>query len=320
MNEVHAAEALSREEIVAAVREVGRGSHSARALSRASACRVFGAMLDGTVPDLALGALLLAWRIKGESTEELAGFLDAVAARMVPVPKPRARPLVVIPTYNGARHLPNLVPLLAGLLARAGCAVLMHGLATQSGRVTTAEVLAQMGLVASPDVDAASRALDAGGLAFVSTASLSPGLAQLLALREAMGVRNSAHTVAKMLSIDSAALRLVSVTHPEYIAAMQAFYAAHPFPVLLMRGCEGEAVAHARRAQRIDWLHEGRIETVVEAAEGTLAMTPALPPAIDAVTTARWIEAALAGDAPVPPAIAAQAVAIGRIVGCEVNP
>jgi anthranilate phosphoribosyltransferase len=177
-----------------------------------------------------------------------------------------------------------------------------------------------MGVAESPDAAAASRALDEGGLAFVSTASLSPGLARLLVLRESMGVRNSAHTLAKMLPIGSAALRLVSVTHPEYIAAMQAFYAAHPFPVLLMRGCEGEAVAHARRAQRIDWLHEGRIETVVEAAEGTLAMTPALPPAIDAVTTARWIEAALAGDAPVPPAIAAQAVAIGRIVGCEVNP
>jgi anthranilate phosphoribosyltransferase len=41
----------------------------------------------------------------------------------------------VLPSYNGARKLPVLTPLLALLLAREGLPVLIHGTATESSRV-----------------------------------------------------------------------------------------------------------------------------------------------------------------------------------------
>ena len=59
-------------------------------------------------------------RIKGETPEEMAGFLDATYARLNRVPAGDS-PLVVLPSYNGARKLPVLTPLLALLLAREGC-------------------------------------------------------------------------------------------------------------------------------------------------------------------------------------------------------
>jgi anthranilate phosphoribosyltransferase len=307
-------ETLTPAEITAVLKEIGRGPHSAKPIPRESARHVFGAMLDGGVPDLALGAMLLAWRIKGESVDELAGFLDAVTERNVPVTAPADRPLVVIPSYNGARHLPNLVPLLAKRVAEAGCAVLVHGVTDDPKRVTTRAVFEALGVAPAQDAAAITRDLAATGLAFVPIDVLCPGLARLLALRWKLGVRNSAHTVAKMLALPNAALRLVSVTHPEYLQAMHAFHAAHPANVLLFRGTEGEAIAHARRPQRMEWLHDGVAETVIEAVEGTITSLPALPEAIDAATTARWIEDALAGAVPVPPAITAQVDAIRRIV------
>jgi anthranilate phosphoribosyltransferase len=48
---------------------------------------------------------------------------------------------VIIPSYNGARKLPLLTPLLALLLAREGLPVLIHGTATESGRIFVQEVL-----------------------------------------------------------------------------------------------------------------------------------------------------------------------------------
>src|SRR4051812_25308050 len=97
------------------IKEIGRGRDNARALSRDDAALVWGAVLDGRVEDLALGAILLAMRIKGEAPEEIAGFLDATHARglRMPVPQDAAgRPSipVVIPSYNGARNMPNLTP------------------------------------------------------------------------------------------------------------------------------------------------------------------------------------------------------------------
>ncbi|RZL30769.1 MAG: DNA-binding protein YbiB, partial [Rubrivivax sp.] len=63
------------------IKEVGRGTRGARDLTREQAERLFGAMLDGQVPDMELGALLIAMRIKGESSDEVAGFLAAMQAR-----------------------------------------------------------------------------------------------------------------------------------------------------------------------------------------------------------------------------------------------
>lgn len=129
------------------IKEIGRGKDGARALNRAQATDLFGQVLDGTVTDLEIGAFCLAMRIKGETAEEMAGFLDATAARLQHLPA-SDRPTVVIPSYNGARKLPLLTPLLALLLAREGLPVLIHGTATESTRVFTSEVLAALGIPA----------------------------------------------------------------------------------------------------------------------------------------------------------------------------
>jgi anthranilate phosphoribosyltransferase len=99
------------------------------------------------VTDLEIGGFCLAMRIKGETPEEMAGFLDAAHARLNLLPA-SDKPLVVLPSYNGARKLPVLTPLLALLLARRGLPVLIHGTATESTRVLAADVLSALGMAA----------------------------------------------------------------------------------------------------------------------------------------------------------------------------
>ena len=111
------------------IKEIGRGAEGAKDLTREEARQLYGAMLDGGVPDLELGAILIALRMKGETNDEMAGFLAAAQERLqaLHVPAGRIRP-VVIPSYNGARKGANLTPLLALLLQRFGVPVLVHGL------------------------------------------------------------------------------------------------------------------------------------------------------------------------------------------------
>ena len=101
------------------LKEIGRGKDGARALSRAQAADLMGQVLDGQVDPLALGAFCAAMRIKGETPEEMAGFLDATEARLHKLPNAGV-PTVVLPSYNGARKLPVLTPLLGLLLAQRG--------------------------------------------------------------------------------------------------------------------------------------------------------------------------------------------------------
>src|SRR4051812_11890115 len=90
------------------LKEIARGQHGARNLTREQARELFAAVFDGEVADVALGAVLAALRIKNETPDELAGMMDALAAHVhaIRFPARRALPLV-IPTYNGARKLPN---------------------------------------------------------------------------------------------------------------------------------------------------------------------------------------------------------------------
>ena len=122
------------------IKQVGRGARGARDLPESDAEELFGAMLDGEVPEMELGALWIAYRIKGESLGELRGFCTAVAKRIARIDVPDGPMPVILPSYNGARRLPNMTPLLAMLLAREGIPVLMHGVADSYGRVTTISI------------------------------------------------------------------------------------------------------------------------------------------------------------------------------------
>ena len=285
------------------IKDIGRGRDGARALNRLQAADLMGQVLDGHVTDLELGAFCLAMRIKGETSEEMAGFLDATNARLQPI-EASGNHVVVLPSYNGARKLPVLTPLLAHLLARAGLAVVLHGTATESTRTTSQEVMSAMGIHTLTQV----RTVQAGDVLFAPTELLCPGLKRLLDVRRVVGLRNSAHSMVKLMNPTTSgdALLVSSFTHPEYARSMAATFELTGARALLLRGTEGEVVADARRTPHMDAFVRGTRTPLVEAQTGSLIKLPELPTDIDAITTARYTQAVLSGELPVPAPLAAQ--------------
>jgi anthranilate phosphoribosyltransferase len=328
------------------IKEIGRGRDNARALSRDEAHLVWSALLDGRVDDLEVGAILLAMRIKGESPDELAGFLDATHERGLRLPMPAGTAdaaglptvPVVIPSYNGARNMPNLTPLLACLLAREGVPVLVHGkvatpqaeadrasLVSAHGfdtpsfagvpppRVTSAEIFETMGLPVCRNAEDAMAQVERGEPVFMAINALNAPLARVLTFRRRLGVRGPGHTLVKLLQpFDGPALRLASFTHPEYHSILSTFLTQfeQPGAVLLMRGTEGEPVANARRLATIERFLDGVATPVVTGESGVVRSLPILPESRDAASTATWIQGVLSGERPVPEAIATQIEAI----------
>lgn len=312
METTHTTEALSPLSAARFIKVIGRGKDGARSMSRDDAELLYKAMLEERVTDLELGAILLSMRIKGESVDEIAGFLAAgessfeklSASSSIYAP-------VVIPTYNGSRHMANLTPLLALLLAREGVPVLVHGVEHDPGRVTTAEIFQALGFMPSQTVAQSEAHFARNEPAFMPIEALAPQMARLLSLRRVLGVRSSTHTLVKIMQpFAQPALRLSSYTHPEYLEMLTAYFTTASPPergdAFLMRGTEGETVANAKRAQQIDWFHEGQCTTVVQAQAGIVGDMPVLPEGSDPASTAVWIQGALAGSIPVPATIARQ--------------
>ena len=292
------------------IKEIGRGKDGARPLSRAQATDLLSQVLDGTVTDLEVGAFCLAMRIKGESPEEMAGFLDAVRSRMHLIPDGGVT-TVVLPSYNGARKLPLLTPLLALLLAREGLAVLIHGTPTENSRIFISKVLDVLQIQAQ----AATKSIASGEVTFVPTEVLCPALKRLLDVRRVVGLRNPAHSLVKLMNpCEGKALIVSSYTHPEYAVSMaQTFELTHT-NALLLRGTEGEVVADARRMPQMEAFINGQRQFLQEAQSGTLSVLPDLPKTTDAASTAAYIQSVMAGQQAVPASIAMQVEHILHLV------
>ncbi len=314
------------------IKEIGRGKEGARSLLREQAADLLGQVLDGAVSDLEIGAFCIAMRIKGETPQEMAGFLDAATQRMALVPS--ERPIIVIPSYNGARKLPGLTTLLAGLLAHEGAAqgfsVLVHGCTTEATRVPTQDVFAtvfseffkQKQPLAG--IETAQGAIELGANSrpgipsFVSTHQLSPALQRLLDVRRTIGLRNPAHSLVKLMNPTSRADALIvsSYTHPEYLQSMTETLQLTQSHAMLLRGTEGESVADARRRPRMDGFVHGKNLALCDAQEGSLVNLPDLPKSCDAATTAAYIQAVLRGEQSVPAPITAQVEHILHLMAC----
>jgi anthranilate phosphoribosyltransferase len=283
------------------IKEIGRGKDGARSLTREQAADLLGQVLDAQVTDLEVGAFCLAMRIKGETPEEMAGFLDAVHARINALPAFDHQPTVVIPCYNGARKLPALAALLALLLSQQGVRVCVHGTSTESSRTTSFEVLEALGHKALTDTQQAH-----AGLNLVPTEVLSPALKQLLDVRRVVNLRNPAHSLVKLMNpCLGSALIVSSYTHPEYAVSMANTFKLTQAHAFLLRGTEGEPVADARRTPQMDFFHNGVSHTVQVAQAGALQSIPDLP-APNAGETAAYIEEILNHKREIPVPIALQ--------------
>lgn len=286
------------------IKEIGRGARGARPLTREQAADLFGQVLDGSVTDLEVGAFCLAMRIKGETSAELAGFLDATAARSRRFAASPDTPVVVLPSYNGARKLPLLTPLLALLVARAGLPVLVHGSPSESGRVTAGQVFDLLGIAPLAEVGGT---IPPGTVVFAPTEVLCPGLKRLLDVRRVIGLRNPAHSVAKLMNpCDGPALLVASYTHAAYAESMAETFALLGATALLSRGMEGEVVADPRRTAELTGFRAGTPVQLQAQAPGTAADVPGLPAGTDAADAAAYTRAVLDGALPLPEPIARQ--------------
>jgi anthranilate phosphoribosyltransferase len=284
------------------IKEIAAGRDGGHDLETQVARELFSAMLDGGVPDLELGALLLALRAKTESVDELLGFYDALAARLYRVPFAEQAVLpVVIPSYGGAKETANLLPLLALLLKRYGIPVFIHGALESHGRVTSAHILRELGIMPCGTAAQAAERLQREGIAFLPVAALAPGLASLLALRVQLGLRNIAHVMAKVVDpFETRSVRLIGHSNPTFLEKSRALLMALGVDALVMQTTEGEAFANPLQRPKMELVRDGGTTVLFEAEAAGAAPRFSGPDGIDARQTAEWIRQAVAGAVPVP--------------------
>lgn len=198
------------------VRILGKGPHLSRPLTREETREAARMVLAGEVEPVQLGAFLCLLRVKTETPEEIAGWVEA-AQETLPLPDGAPKVDLDWSSYAGkSRRLPWFL-LSALLLAQNGVRVFMHGTEGHTqGRVYAREALESLSLPVAASMAEAATHLAESNFAFLPLAQMQPRLHELMGLKAVLGLRSPLHTVTRSLNPFRAEHQLISVFHPPY--------------------------------------------------------------------------------------------------------
>ena len=201
------------------VRILGKGKTGSRSLSFEEAYQAFSMILKGEVLDVQLGAFLMLLRVKEESVDELAGFVQATRDQL------NFQQLEVDLDWSSyarkRKHYPWF--LLAALtLAHHSYKIVMHGASGHTiNRVYTEQVLQYLGYEICQNEKDVRDHLQQHNFAFLPLEAISPVLSELISLRNVMGLRSPIHTLARLINPFNAKATLQAIFHPAYRTSHQ---------------------------------------------------------------------------------------------------
>src|SRR5438309_4270329 len=229
-----------------------------RPLSRDLAERVFGDLMDGQATEAQKGAILIGIATRGETSDEIAGAVSALRARMRRVSTSRAPVLDTCGPGGIGRDMFNLSTATAIVAAGAGACVAKHGNRSISSRVGSADVLAAAGVAIDLDPDRAGRLLDEIGLVFLFAPAFHPAMKELGTVRRELGVRTIFNALGPLANPAGAMRQMIGVGRPELVSLLADALAA--------LGSERAVVFHS--ANGLDELIPGVPASGIEVREG----------------------------------------------------
>ncbi|WP_020408887.1 glycosyl transferase family protein [Hahella ganghwensis] len=196
------------------VRILGKGKKGSRSLTREEARSAMGMIIDKECLDLQLGAFLMLLRVKEESPDELAGFVEAAQERFH---APRLEVDIDWSSYAGKkRHQPWFI-LSALMLSQTGIRIFMHGAEGHTqGRLYTRNVMTTLGLPVAENWEQVEHHLDAKNFAYLPLEAFSPRLHDIIQMRSILGLRSPVHSMARLLNPLNASLVVQGIFHPPY--------------------------------------------------------------------------------------------------------
>lgn len=223
-----------------------------RGLTTAQSAAVMNEILDGQASPVQISALLVAWRIQGETVQEITGLVRAMLEHAVPF-NLEGDLLDVVGTGGDRLGSINVSTLAALIAAGAGARVCKHGNRAASSSVGTADVLEALGVVVDLGPSGVRACIEQAGIGFCFAPRFHPAMRHAGPVRKALGVPTIFNFLGPLTNPARAGYRLVGVSDPAMAEKMA--------EVLGMTGC--------RRAYVV-WADDGLDELSVTSASTIL--------------------------------------------------
>lgn len=180
-----------------------------------SITRAFDVIMRGEGTPVQCAALLMALRVKGETSIEIAGVVEALRTAMVVLPDAAPDELVdTCGTGGGSMTTFNISTAAALLAAGLGVRVAKHGNRSFTSRSGSADVLEALGVVIDMSPMAMARTLETAGIVFMFAPLMHPALRHVGPVRRELGVPTVMNIVGPLANPARAGRQVVGVADP----------------------------------------------------------------------------------------------------------
>lgn len=199
------------------IQTIGRGQKRRRSLTQAEARDAMRLILAGKVTQMQLGAFLMLIRVREETPEEAAGFVEAIRENFSTPIKECGSVDIDWGSYAGKRRQLPWFMLALTLLAQQGYKVFLHGIVgTETNRLYTQEIAERLNWPIASSLENAQTHLTKSGFCYAPVECFALEVQTLMGYRDELGLRSPIHTLARMLNPFQARLSVHGVFHKGY--------------------------------------------------------------------------------------------------------
>jgi anthranilate phosphoribosyltransferase len=214
---------------------------------------VLGQVLAGEATPAQIAALVTALRMKGETVDEMDGFVRSMLDHAEPLQV--SGDLVDTCGTGGDRSSSiNVSTIAAFVVAGAGARVCKHGGRAATSIAGSADVLEALGVVIDLGPEGVARCIDETGMGFCFAPRFHPAMRYAAPVRGELGVRTVFNFLGPLANPGRACFQVIGVSDPAMADKM--------LGVLAKNGCRRAMVVHG--ADNLDELSTTRPTTVVE--------------------------------------------------------
>jgi len=169
-------------------------------LTREESAAALRALIADELTATEIGALLFGLRIKGESVEEIQGFVDTMRENMVAVELDDPDAIDVCGTGGDQKHTFNVSTTTAIVAAAGGVTVAKHGNRSVSSKTGSADVLEKLGARIDLSPEKTRQCLAETGLAFFFAPLYHPAMKAVGPHRRNLGIRTIFNMLGPLLN------------------------------------------------------------------------------------------------------------------------
>jgi anthranilate phosphoribosyltransferase len=207
-------------------------------LNKAQAVWAMEEIMSGEASEEEMAAFLLALRAKGETLEEISGFVDVMLANALPIPISNDA-IDIVGTGGDQLGTVNISTMAAILTAACGYPVLKHGSRSASGKTGSSEMLEALGVNLELTPDQLAQVFKATGITFFFAPMFHPSLKHVGPTRKKLGIPTTFNFLGPLSNPAQPIATALGVANPVMAPLLASELALRGRTALVFRGSDG---------------------------------------------------------------------------------